>query len=475
MLWLALHFPRLCLDVFGRSRPADTPLAVVEGPLLLAVSPAAATAGARAGMRATQAGALCPTLALINRDTAAEQSALQRLADRALHYSSYVSLHPPNGVILEIGGSLRLFGGIGALLKRIDDDLATLGYETARAVAPTPGAAWLLTLAEDDTPVLDRTRLRRRLADLSCSLLDLDTRQREALAGLGLHTLGDCLALPRADLGRRLGGDLLLQLERALGEQPDPRRAYRAAHVFHAEQPLPGEAHEVESVLFALQRLLQDLAGLLRSLEAGVQQVDIRLHHERRPPTRLSAGLQTPSRAPGRLLAVSRERLQRQPLQAPVIAVGLDAVRFLPLAPEPVMLLDDPGRQHQRYWQHLVERLTARLGENTVHGMETVPEHRPERAWKAAPPDRPGNQQSNSHRPLWLLARPHLLKQHQGRPSWNGPLVLGSTPERIETGWWDGDDISRDYYTARASTGALIWIYRDRRPPRSWYLHGFFG
>jgi protein ImuB len=47
-------------------------------------------------------------------------------------------------------------------------------------------------------------------------------------------------------------------------------------------------------------------------------------------------------------------------------------------------------------------------------------------------------------------------------------------PERIESGWWDGEDIARDYYAAAAETGERLWIYRDRSS-RDWYLHGIFG
>jgi protein ImuB len=54
-------------------------------------------------------------------------------------------------------------------------------------------------------------------------------------------------------------------------------------------------------------------------------------------------------------------------------------------------------------------------------------------------------------------------------------LCLLSGPERIETGWWDGGDVARDYYQARTSQGELLWIFQDRRNRDGWYLHGIFG
>ena len=48
-------------------------------------------------------------------------------------------------------------------------------------------------------------------------------------------------------------------------------------------------------------------------------------------------------------------------------------------------------------------------------------------------------------------------------------------PERIETGWWDGREVRRDYFQTRAEDGAKLWVYRERRAPQHWYVHGLFG
>jgi protein ImuB len=53
-------------------------------------------------------------------------------------------------------------------------------------------------------------------------------------------------------------------------------------------------------------------------------------------------------------------------------------------------------------------------------------------------------------------------------------LQLVSGPERIESGWWDEQDVARDYYTAKNGDGQKLWVFRDRRT-RSWFLHGLFG
>jgi protein ImuB len=80
------------------------------------------------------------------------------------------------------------------------------------------------------------------------------------------------------------------------------------------------------------------------------------------------------------------------------------------------------------------------------------------------------------------------------RPWLDGrPLRLLSGPERIESGWWDGEAVARDYFIAGDEEGALLWVYRQRlqataaaegisqgspgtaQPPAHWFLHGWFG
>ena len=46
-------------------------------------------------------------------------------------------------------------------------------------------------------------------------------------------------------------------------------------------------------------------------------------------------------------------------------------------------------------------------------------------------------------------------------------------PERIETGWWRGDDVRRDYYVVTTPAGSRFWLFRRRNDGR-WFLHGCF-
>jgi protein ImuB len=76
---------------------------------------------------------------------------------------------------------------------------------------------------------------------------------------------------------------------------------------------------------------------------------------------------------------------------------------------------------------------------------------------------------------VWLLEKPELLDEQDGLPRRHDLLRLLEGPERIETDWWNGRDVSRDYYVALDSRGVRLWVFRERTSPHGWFLHGVFG
>jgi protein ImuB len=122
-------------------------------------------------------------------------------------------------------------------------------------------------------------------------------------------------------------------------------------------------------------------------------------------------------------------------------------------------------------FSHTLDRLVARLGEEHVHSVKAVADHRPESTWTqitgraAVEAARP--RLDFPERPLWLLPEPKPLQSGAVPP-------LASGMERIESGWWDGGDVQRDYFIARTPQGAALWVYRDASDG-SWHLHGFWS
>ena len=493
ILWTAIHLPDFALQVFLRGAEQRAPFAVT-GPrgIVLACNPDAENSGIRAGMKLSAAQALCPALETRERDLKAEFHALSSLAQWCGQWASTISLAPPHGVLVETGGSVKFFGGIDSLTERMREGLDELGYASIMASAPTAGAALLLARAgiatailNSATAILNSAELKSRLARLPLELLDYEPDVLDALLAMGLRTLGDCLALPRAGLARRFGPALIAELDRVLGDIPDPRKPWIAPAGFASRLELPSSVEAVEQLAFGLKRLLGELAAWLAPRSLGVTRLTLELLHEDEPTTTVALGLSA-SRDAAHLLRVLRERLSRVELPQAVIALRLAAAETIVLDPENLSLI--PGERNTgKDRAELIERLRARLGEDAVTGIEAFPDHRPEHALRACEPGSGlANASKNAsqgctlpphrplHRPLWLLPRPQRLSSRASRPWLDGEIALIAGPERIASGWWDDADATRDYFVARAADGETLWIYRHPGAEH-WYLHGFFS
>jgi len=459
---------------------------------VIACDARAAARGVRPGLSVPAACALVPSLAVRERDPAGETEALIGLAGWAAQFTPSVALEFPAALVLEVEGSLALFGGIGSIVAGLRKGLAGMGFSAHIAGGPTAkSAAWLARAGRET--VLDPEALRAAVADLPVRIITDEAETLEALAAIGARTVGDILRLPREGVARRFDRRLLDEIDRALGRLPDPRTFFMPPPRFHARLELPAEVTQADMLLFAARRLLVQLAGFLAARASGVQRFMLRLFHRERRTTEIAIGLVAASRDAEHFIRLLHERLGALTLPEPVRGIALIAEDIAPLAGEPLALFDDPARG-EGDWARLVERLRARLGAAAVHGLAIAAEHRPERASRPAEPviakrvakrrrtPLPADGAAGSDRgtrPFWLLPAPQRLEERAEGPYHGGPLVLLAGPERIESGWWDGDEIARDYFIARTGSAALVWVFRERptpdRPSGGWYLHGVFA
>ena len=130
-LWLCLNFTQLPLDIFPKKCLQQKAIAVIEelngGQRVVACSLGAKNAGIYAGLPLNAALALVPDLQTLSRNFDQEQRTLKRLAGWAGQFTSQVSLGEGHFLWLEIGRSLRLFGGVAPLRQLIKKGLSDLG------------------------------------------------------------------------------------------------------------------------------------------------------------------------------------------------------------------------------------------------------------------------------------------------------------------------------------------------------------
>jgi hypothetical protein len=54
------------------------------------------------------------------------------------------------------------------------------------------------------------------------------------------------------------------------------------------------------------------------------------------------------------------------------------------------------------------------------------------------------------------------------------PIISCLGPERIETLWWRGPTVRRDYYRITIESGIQLWLFRPV-VGKGWFLHGIFA
>jgi protein ImuB len=462
----------LALDIHP---PGNSPVRAVidKNNSVQSVSTVARAVGIETGMSAGAAAALSSVLQSLPRDRCRELKALEQAARRCCRLTPTVSLAPPDAVVLEVRGSLKLFGGFEGIQSALKATLTPLGHDYHWAAAPTPEASLLLARCRQEIKIEGRERLRSALGGLPLYSLDIDTNLLMRLHKTGIRQLRDLWRLPRAGLARRFGPELVAYLDRIHGERPDPRALYRPPLQFRSQLELPAATAEYAMILATANQLFRKLVRFLRRHDAGTAAVCVRLLHLCSSFTAIHVGTRQHTRDAPHLLHLFDQTLQRRELPEPVAGLDLLCADIRSFTPTRQDLFRNTASEDQD-WQHTLEELEARLGSEAIRHIESVDDHRPEKAWIYRVPT--GRRVKPRQRPLWLLSRPQQLTHRDRRLWYRGYLTLHSGPERIESGWWDGQDCRRDYYIASNPRGVRLWIFQDlKQQSDTWYLHGLFA
>ncbi len=422
--------------------------------------------------------------AVDGNSTAADHQQLQTIATQCQQVSDYISLLPPATVVFEVRSSLRYFNGIRKLrqqlVQHLEQHLPEATPQINHAVSPTPAASALLARSENNRLVYQQTRLRSALGALPVTLLPISDRRKQQLHQSGLLQLRDLWRLPRAALQKRLGKTFVDHLQACLGERPEPLPRWQPAPQFRqrldSDWPLATQAQLIP--LF--EELLQRLQSFLRQRMLATEHIQIHLHHEAREDSLINISLRQATRSAARLLMLLQTRLDKQALPAPVLAITLTVEQFRTFEPQTITsgsettISADTGRLDS-----LLDQLEARIGRRAIRTIHSHPRWCPEDATqhgRGKAGDDPAFQQMPA-RPGWLIMPPRALSMRDGKPCHQGILSLISGPERIETRWWSGAPVRRDYYVAENPRGMRLWIFAEHRKqaPPGWFLQGFFA
>ena len=449
---------------------------------------------------------------------------LAALAWWSLQFTPWVA-QVQQALVLEISASERLFSGRKALVQAL--------LESGHAPLP-------MQYAHGDSALLALARLAcdalQQAGDLAHPPLPPDALPLHTLAAaqahlptlerLGCTTWGHLRALPRGGVARRFGAPLLTALDQAYGAAPEAYAWLRLPEVFDAPLELAAQVESAAAMLFGARRLLAQLQLWLRARQHGVLALELRWQLDARRANarhrdawhqgdgygRLHLRTAEPTQDPRHLERLLAEHLAQVTLPAPVLYLRLRTLETCALHGQSLSLLPDELRSGDSL-HHLLERVAARLGPDSVRAVSLQDEHRPEcmQTWQAlgaqasavvstgigrptsaaaqtgmALGTRATSQASTiaaqALYPTWLLPQVRSLPSGaDGLPQWDGPLALLAGPQRLELQAWDtGPPVQRDYYIAHSPGQGLLWVYRERLGAAqgqgtAWYLHGLFA
>ena len=360
------------------------------------------------------------------------------------------------------------------------------------------------------------------LQPLSVKALRIDPETVQQLGRLGVKTVGQLLKLPRSGLASRLGEKLVLRIAQALGQVDEPLVIHRPPPDDRETLQLEYATDDQAVLADRMDRLLKRVRAGLAARGRGALRITCRLDLATHPPLTLDVGLFAPTLENKHLMGLLMGKLQQARLPSEVTRMTVSVVLSGPLRSTQTAMFDDAAEDWSSggSMAHLADALSGRLGQGRVQGIRLQEDPLPENAFRAVPLTRnaltragtpmrhPHRESASAERPTsWSSPADHpsapntdpssLRDNPSPRDAMRRPLKLLSRPipltvvgnrtlervgqippgfrldgqlhrvarywgpERIETGWWDGTSVRRDYFRVETDRGHWWWIFQD--------------
>jgi protein ImuB len=459
--------------------------------------------GLKRGMGLADARAMHPSLDVVEADPAGERRLLEALADWCDRYTPLVALDGVDGLFLDVTGCTLLFGGEKPMLDTVLAQFFAQGFDVRAGLASTAGAAWAAARFRGRLAVAPGAE-RELLAPLPPQALRLEKPVCAGLDSVGLRSVDEIMAAPRAPLARRFGRELLIRLDQALGrvdEAVSPRLPVPALLV---ERQLAEPVVLTEDIERLVHMLATALKAALERRGEGARRMELSLFRVDGAVSRIAISTSLALRDPWKIRNLFRERL------AAIVSdfdagYGFDLARLAAFSTEPfdvgqADLAGEAGAEEDDL-ALFADRVRARLGAGAVVQPVAAESHIPERAVALRPfagkllhgDGQRVPQPLLPERPVRLFGRPEPVEVPatelpEGPPMrfrWRRALhsvVRAEGPERIAPEWWrSGEEMpARDYYRVEDSEGRRYWLYRlghheAGKPPPRWFMHGLFA
>lgn len=448
--------------------------------------------GIIAGMTAADAKAIVPGLILAEAIPEQESKLLTALGEWCIRYSPQVAVDMPGGLIMDVSGCTHLWGGERQYLDEIVTRLKSRGYNVRAAMADTAAAAWAIARFGRVMPVIEPGRQSDALMPLPPEALRLEQAILDRLRKLGFYTIRSFIGMGRSVLRRRFGSQLLLRLDQALGNEPEPLSFLHPPEPYMERLPCLEPVRTASGIEIAIKTLLENICRRLQAEGKGLRRAVLKGYRVDGRIIQAEIGTNRASYHTGHLFKLFE-------LKIPTLEPALGIELFTLEAPK----TEDISAEQEKLWSmegcglediglsELLDRLANKIGAANIHRYLPQERYWPEESIRLAPSLQDKTEAvwtKDKPRPSLLLGRPEQITVTSLLPDYP-PLVFiyrnerhlvkkADGPERIEREWWLQEGPHRDYYRVEDEQGRRYWLFRSGHysdEDSAWYIHGFFA
>ena len=401
---------------------------------------------------------------------------LPLLVECASFFSPLIEETSPDTVVFDIRGLRLIYGTLEQIASEIQ---RRVGIAANLAIASNPEAAVHAARGIRGVTILPPGREATILAPLPLYLLGGSPEFARTLDLWGIRTFGEFAALPPLGIAARLGeeGTQMQQLahgvsRRQLHIRVDPQ-------VFRVEKELEDAVDLLESLLFLLFQMVNELCERLRFHGRATNEIRLRLKLERVAEYTATLRLPVPMLDSKVLLKLLQLELNDKPPQAPIEKIQLELIPveprttqhglFLPSSPEPEKL------------EITLARIRGMVGAANIGAPEVMNTHHPDSfrmgslsTAKGAILPPPPKLALRRFRPpcpaqVWCTnyGKPARIFSSRG----GGSVVACAGPWRTSGDWWTGTIWNHQEWDVEIQSMGVSRIYQDCLQEQ-WFIEG---
>ncbi|MGS2719532.1 Y-family DNA polymerase [Paraglaciecola aestuariivivens] len=467
-LWLYLHFPQLQLDSLLQQCDSSVSHAyVIFDPhtnQICQLNQQAYQTGIRLGMGLGTAAMLNAELQVVTYQPKFSKQQLHNIAQSLYLVTSDISFFAPDGLLLRVHNMLNLYGSLTTYWQALSQQLSTQQVSFHYATGHSPLAARLLARSAWDKVTDDHSSIHQAMASIALTNSDLAPQVVTKLARVGVHNIKSLLSLSVAELAKRFDIEVATYLGKLTAEIPHPVDFFHPKKAFECFTELLYEIENTQILQRPISQLLQKLESFLKTRDLLTQSLIFTFYQRDAQSIQLNVHSQQGEYLAEAWATLTALKLEHVKLEAPIFAINLQAENSYLRSPEKQDLFAHKRGALSRL--QLVSLLQAKLGDSAVFSPQLTADYRPEHSLvqQTCLINKPHQFALFALRPSFLLSPPQPLQEK---------VSIAYGPERIETGWWDCQSVTRDYFIAQNVQAQWYWIFKT--PEGAWYLHGVFS